>query len=316
MDGGGIVVSPVSSSTYYSTGSGYYYDGTNYWYCYLVSKTTDAGVTWHRDTLQATTDYIYGNSIAVHPTNANLVYTAGYNSIFYKSTDAGSTWSLLNSGLTNTYYIYDIAPNSQNANIIYLATYNGVYKTTNGGTNWAATTLTGTVNDVLVHPRGPDTVYAGTGAGFYKSTNAGGSWTQQNGGLVDPNVTCLAINSSGVRDSSFIFCGTKGGGMHRQFLMLIPVEEQKTETARIRFAIDPNPARDRARFQYTIDHPARIEIKIYDPQGRLVETLVDGQSNAGTHYADWNCRTQAAGIYFVKAVTDQACEIRKLILVR
>jgi hypothetical protein len=126
----------------------------------------------------------------------------------------------------------------------------------------------------------------------------------------------LAINSSGVRDSSFIFCGTKGGGMHRQFLMLIPVEEQKTETARIRFAIDPNPARDRARFQYTIDHPARIEIKIYDPQGRLVKTLVDGQSNAGMHYADWNCRTQAAGIYFVKAVTDQACEIRKLILVR
>jgi len=309
-------VSPVSSSTYYTTGSGYYYDGTNYWYYFLVSKTTDAGVSWHRDTLQSTTSYIYGNSVAVHPTNANLVYAGGYNSIFYKSTDAGSTWTLLNSGLTSAYYIYDIAPNPQNANIIYLATYYGVYKTTNGGTSWAASGLISyTVNDILVHPRGPDTVYAATSAGFYKSINAGSTWVQQNGGLVDPNVTSLAINSGGGRDSSFIFCGTKGGGLHRMFLTLIPVAEQKTETARICFAVNPNPARNRARFQYTIDHPSWIEIKIYDPQGRLVKTLVDGQSNAGTHYADWNCREQAAGIYFVKMVSDKVNEVRKLILV-
>ncbi len=310
-------MSPVSNTTYYTTGSASYYDGVNYWYYFIVSKTTDGGATWHRDTLQATTNYVIGNSVAVHPANANLVYAAGYNGIFYKSTDAGSTWSLLNTGLTNTYYIYDIAPNPQNANIIYLATYYGIYKTTNGGTSWAVSGLASyTINDILVHPRGPDTVYAGTSGGFYKSTNAGVGWIQQNGGLVDPNVTCLTMNSGGSRDSSFLFCGTKGGGIHRQYLALIAVAEQKTETHRTWFAVGPNPARERVCFQYDMPRSSRITITVYDAQGRLVETVADEYLSAGMHDTEWNCCNQSGGVYFVKAVMDQSCEIRKLILIQ
>jgi len=281
----------------------------------VVSKSTDAGLTWHRDTLLTSADYMYGYSLAIHPANQNLVYAGGYNSLFYKSTDAGSTWALLNSGLTNAYYLYDIAPNPINTNIIYLASSNGVFKTTNAGTTWAVTSLTGTVNDILVHPTGPDTVYAGTNAGFYKSTNAGGSWTTINGGLLDTYVTTIAFKQAG-RDSSFIFAGTKGGGMHRMFLNIISVAEDRCSEADVRFAIESNPARDRARFQYTLTQSSKVEVKVYDPQGCLVKTLVDDRKNAGVHYTDWNCRDQAVGVYFVKMVTDQTHEVRKLILVR
>ena len=294
-----------------------YYDTISTYY-FVVSKTTDAGVTWHRDTLlTSTTNYMVGNSVAVQPSASNLVYTAGYSGLFFKSTNAGSSWSLLNTGLTNTYYIYDIAPNPTNPNIIYLATYNGVYKTTNAGTNWAATSLTGTVNDVLVHPRGPDTVYAAANTGFYKSTNAGVNWTAMNGGLLDTYVTKLAINPGGSfrGDSSFIFAGTQGGGVHRMFLMLVPIAEDHLGDIKVCFAISPNPARDRARFQYTLDHSSRVEMKIYDAQGRLVQTLVESQKKAGTYNADWNCHAQAAGIYFVKMVSDKVNEVHKLILV-
>ncbi len=313
-----MVIDPQSSATYYTTGA---YNWLNpvdslYYYGFLVSKTTDAGVTWHRDTLQASTNYVIGQAVAVHPTNSNLVYAAGYNGIFYKSTNAGSTWNLLNSGLTTVYYIYDIAPNPQNPNIIYLATYYGVYKTIDGGTNWLASGLTSnTVNDILVHPRGPDTVYAATSAGFYKSTNAGGAWVQQNGGLLDPYVTTLSINMGG-RDSSFLFCGTKGGGLHRQYLSIIPVCEQKSETAALGLTCTPNPCRDRVCLNYLLPQASRVLIEVYDAQGRRIVTVADGDQAAGTHQAEWDCRRQAVGVYFVRVFTAQTCDVRKLILAR
>jgi hypothetical protein len=312
-----VIVDPTSPSTYYTTGALYYYDGSAYTYYFVVSKSTDGGTSWHRDTLQTSASYMYGYSVAVQPSATYLVYAAGYNGLFYKSTNAGSTWSLLNSGLSTAYYIYDIAPHPTNTNIIYLAASNGIFKTTDAGVAWTKMgTLTG-VNDILIHPRGPDTVYAGANTGFYKSTNAGVNWTAINGGLLDTYVTSLAFNPGGVfrADSSFIFAGTQGGGMHRMFLMLIPVAEERGDETKICFTIESNPARDHARFRYSLDHSSRVEVKIYDAGGRLVETLVESRKNAGTYNADWDCHTQAVGIYFVKMVSDDAQEVHKLILV-
>jgi len=265
--------------------------------------------------MRTSTEYMYGYSLAVHPANPNLVYAAGYNSLFFKSTNAGSTWTLMNSGLTNAYYIYDIAPNPANQNIIYLASSNGVFKTTNAGTTWTNCGLT-SVNDLLVHPFGPDTIYAGTSTGFYKSVNAGATWTANNAGLLDTYVTALAMKPSGRADSSFLFAGTKGGGMHRMFINIIPVAEDKTRGSRIGLTVGPNPVRGRACFQYTLPQNSRVRIAVYDAQGRRVDTVVDGQEQAGTHCVDWDCRSQAVGVYFVQTVADQSTEVGKLILMR
>jgi hypothetical protein len=278
----------------------------------VVSRSTDAGATWHRDTLNTSASYTYGLTMAVHPANSNHAYAAGYSGIFYRSTNAGATWTLLNSSLTS--YIYDIAPHPTNLNIIYLATSNGVYKTTNAGTAWSDVGLSN-VNDVLVHPRGPDTLYAATSAGFYKSTNAGGSWTMNNTGLLDPYITKLAFNA-GVPDSSFIFCGTRYGGMSRMFISVIPIAEQEGGSRGFGLAIGPNPARGRVRMSYSLTHPSRVTIAVYDIRGRRVATVVDGRRPAGVNDADWDCRHLANGVYFVKAVTNQAGEVRKLIIVR
>jgi hypothetical protein len=278
----------------------------------VVSKTTDAAATWHRDTLQISASNLYGQSVAVHPANPNHVYAAGYSGIFYRSTDAGLSWTLLNSSLSS--YIYDIAPHPTNTNIIYLATSNGVYKTTNAGAAWTDVGLSN-VNDVLVHPRGPDTLYAATGGGFYKSTNAGGSWTMNNAGLLDPNITTLAVGAGG-GDSSFIFCGTRYGGMGRMFMSIIPIAEQKEDNAGVGLVIGPTPARGRVRIQYFLAHPSRITIAVYDIRGCRVATVADENRPAGTNTADWDCRCLADGVYFVKVAGDKSRDVRKLILVR
>src|SRR5438046_2707143 len=52
--------------------------------------------------------------------------------------------------------------------------YGGVFKSTNGGTSWAAVNsgLTySSVQAVAIDPATPATLYAGTGGGVFKSTN-------------------------------------------------------------------------------------------------------------------------------------------------
>ncbi len=89
--------------------------------------------------------------------------------------------------------ITGIAPSPTDPNTIYVAAAGGgVWKTTNGGSTWAALTdnqATLNMGSIALAPSNPSIIYAGTGEastpffdsfpgrGILKSTNAGASWT-------------------------------------------------------------------------------------------------------------------------------------------
>ena len=67
--------------------------------------------------------------------------------------------------------VFDIAidPGGSNDQIIYVGTHGGVWKTTDGGTNWAAKTDSMpslSIGAVALDPGNPAIVYAGTGTAF------------------------------------------------------------------------------------------------------------------------------------------------------
>ena len=83
----------------------------------------------------------------------------------FKSTNGGTNWTAINTGLTNT-YVYALAIDPQTPDTLYAGTDGGgVFKSTNGGTNWTAinTGLTNTyVSALAIDPQTPETLYAGT----------------------------------------------------------------------------------------------------------------------------------------------------------
>jgi hypothetical protein len=80
-----------------------------------------------------------------------------------------------------------------------------------------------------------------------------------------------------------------------------------------------NPA-DRALLRYTLAAPARVAVRVYDLQGRVVRTLVDQDADAGTFQTEWNGRfddgTRAGkGIYFARfSVGGRVIDSRKIAL--
>ncbi len=94
---------------------------------------------------------------------------------FAVSTDGGTSWSAVNSGLG----VSALAIDPGNPATPYAGTVGGgVFKSTNGGWSAVNSGLTATVVFALaIDPSSPATLYAGTlGAGVFKSTDGGATW--------------------------------------------------------------------------------------------------------------------------------------------
>jgi hypothetical protein len=86
----------------------------------------------------------------------------------------------------------------------------------------------------------------------------------------------------------------------------------------------PNPFAPSTQIVYTIpsDHEITpVTLRVYDPAGRLVRTLVDEGQRPGIHRVDWDGRNDIgnsvkAGIYFYKLQWEDKTETRRMTLLR
>jgi len=159
-----------------------------------VYKSIDGGMTWNPTGLsfQLTQgDVSLIRSIVINPNNTNEVVAAGVSGM-YKSTNAGTNWTLVNDSL-----FWDLIQDPVNPSTLFAASgwvknsnigSAGIYKSTDFGSTW-------TLLSTGIPPRGavqriklsqsvsqPNIVYALTVDSLrgmyaiYKSTNSGASW--------------------------------------------------------------------------------------------------------------------------------------------
>ena len=67
----------------------------------------------------------------------------------------------------------------------------------------------------------------------------------------------------------------------------------------------PNPFRDATRLAFDLPERASVRLVVYDVQGRLVKTVVNGAREAGSYRETWSGRDEAGvpispGVYFVR----------------
>jgi photosystem II stability/assembly factor-like uncharacterized protein/surface antigen len=135
--------------------------------------------------------------LAIDPQTPSILYAGTFGGGIFKSTNGGTNWTAVNTGLTNL-EVTSLAIDPQTPNTLYAGTGSGIFKSTDGGANWTAinTGLTITrIYGLAIDPQTPNTLYAGTvNAGVFKSTDAGGNWTAINTGLTTTSVMALAID--------------------------------------------------------------------------------------------------------------------------
>ncbi len=170
-----------------------------------VYRSDDGGQTWQR--VLFLTDSTSAIDLVQHPTNPQILYASmwerirgltyrqsfGETSGIWKSTDGGTTWNEMTSGLPsgNNVGRIGIAIAKSNPDVLY-AFYDladsevAVYKSLNGGTSWTRTNdgaLYGMNSNfgwyfgqVRVDPENANRVFV-MGVNLFRTENGGSSWT-------------------------------------------------------------------------------------------------------------------------------------------
>ena len=209
-------------------------------------RSTDGGATWQRTLF--VNDSTGVSDIAVNPVHPDTIYAstwervrhytyrraAGPGTGIWRSTDRGTTWNRLTSGLPvpgdNTGRIaLAVAPSRPATVYAQLTTgvpggYQGLgfYRSTDGGTNWARRDVGGAYTGAFggfswyfgamaVDPLNADRVWA-LGVSILRSTDGGASWTNTTGSAhVDQHA--LWVDPS---DTQHLIAGNDGG-VYRSF---------------------------------------------------------------------------------------------------
>lgn len=159
-------------------------------------------------------------SLAIHPTQGNMIYAGAADGGVWKSTDSGQSWYPLMQ-YENSLSIGALAIDPVNPNTLYAGTGEptwwpgyegiGVLKSTDGGNTWA---LTGPIGNghiarITVDPVNTHIVYcAGFPGGLYRTDNGGTSWTQIRAG----DVTDFALNPL---SPNILYAGVRDDGVYK-----------------------------------------------------------------------------------------------------
>lgn len=172
-----------------------------------IYRSTNGGQSFEK--VLGKDDNTGGADVVMAPTNPNLLYASlwearqgpwengaftGPGSGLYKSTDGGTTWTHLTSGLPGAkegLSRIGIAISPSNPDRVYLTVQSsenaGIYRTDDGGVTWTRTTsdnrIYGRGDDFAapaVDPKNPDIVYSANVVAW-KSVDAGKTWVAHRG---------------------------------------------------------------------------------------------------------------------------------------
>lgn len=82
----------------------------------------------------------------------------------------------------------------------------------------------------------------------------------------------------------------------------------------------PNPFNGSTTIKYTLPQPAKVQFRVYNLRGQLVEDRVMGQQQLGSHTIQWDAESVTSGMYFyvieAQSTHNNFSRTRKLILIK
>lgn len=221
-------------------------------------------------------------------------------------------------------------------------------RSTNAGANWLASPVR--VNDVATGNQYKPAIACDTngyisviyydertGAGIVNSyyafsTDQGTTWINQK--LSDSSFAYISIGSE-VRNGEYIgidayqnkvipvWCddrkGTPDQEIYTANLNYVVSAQNNKETIPVRYALlqnYPNPFNPVTSIEYNLPRKGWVTLKIYDINGRLIKTLVEGEREAGRHFEKFGADNLASGVYFYTLTANDFRDTKKMILLK
>jgi hypothetical protein len=237
----------------------------------------------------------------------------------FRSTDGGSGWTAVDSGLTTL----DVRSLIATGTTLLAGTFGGgVFRSTDGGTFWSrADSGISQYAYVSTLAKYGSNVFEGSD-GVFLSTDEGKSWTEVDEGLTKSSLWALAVSGTDLIAGSF------GEGVWRRPLSeLVTSVADASADVPARFFLDqnyPNPFNPTTTISFTLPAKSFVTMNVFDLLGREVATLVSGELGAGRYTRRWDVAGVASGVYFYRlqarllgdAAVQSFVETKKLMVIK
>lgn len=289
-----------------------------------IYRSTDNGDTWELKNDGIPEDPIYPPYVLSFAINSSGDIFAGTSRKgLFRSTDNGDSWHKLTNGIPSS-HVATLAINSMGH--IFASDWDttapaGFFRSIDNGDSW---TKVGTgITTSYVHSlviNSIDDIFLGTfGNGVFYSTDNGDSCIDINTGIPVEVIPSLAINSKGE-----IFAGTTNYGVYKSTHSTTSIAKTKRLLPKLISLKQnyPNPFNPATTIRYNLNKSSNVILKIYNPTGQLLVTLVNSFQTEGEHEITWQPKGLPSGIYFYRLQADDPStssgqrfsETKKLIL--
>jgi photosystem II stability/assembly factor-like uncharacterized protein len=307
-----------------------------YFGTYRVWKTINGGNSWQPVSPDLTkgsdgSTWHTVSTLAISPVNPEIVLAGTDDGKVHISKDAGDNWTDITSGLPDR-TVTRVAADPFNENVIY-ATVSGfrwdeplphVYRSPDQGNTWVD--ISGNlpdlpVNVIALDPDMPDHYFVGTDAGVYYSTDGGSRWWGLGDGLGNVAVTAMKVHNP----TRSLIVGTYGLSAYKIDLdgINVGISNVPEHGQKLKLQVSPNPVIlsqcTRVNINFSVAVAGKVQIRISDCNGKIINRLLPGTLDKGQHLIQWNgCSNTGAplteGIYFINLYTQEGNLQTKLLL--
>lgn len=283
-------------------------------YTGLLHKTVDFGITWSTSLItQPPFSVLNSEGKGIIYGNENKLWICLANHGVCYSPDFGQSWSLnTNSG------IMMISPariffGSVNFGLAVIHSSPEVYVTRDAAESWQSSDNSmGATEDVAIN--GSHSWYIPNPADHFYikySSDSGVSWTQQ---LFDASGFTILEKS---RNGNVLWAGTQTGKVYKYTDIMTNANRQSFSAGDFKLYQNyPNPFNPATVISFENKIKSKVELKIYDIRGNLINEILNTVQSAGKHSIEFNAEGLSSGIYFYELTINKLSERKKMILIR
>ncbi|MGH7595305.1 MAG: T9SS type A sorting domain-containing protein [bacterium] len=240
----------------------------------------------------------------------------------FRSTDQGQTWTVANTALANDGQFHGISSMAFKDTLTGFAgglgtanTGNTLATTTDGGRTW-----TNVSNFVQTQSQVRTLVYVpNTAFQVLVATTLGGIVYSEDGGT-----TWMSLSSDVFVGLSFVsptigWAGDPNGVIAKFNGDLSTAVAERRFNLPYNFSLSqnyPNPFNPSTTISFFLPSSQLVTLKVYDPYGREVETLMRGRIAAGSYEISFDGSKLTSGIYLYRLQAGEYVETKKMILVK
>jgi len=284
-----------TSSTFYASFNTGSYDANG-----SILATTDHGITW-----EAITTPITGSPLSTFNIDSKENIYIGYSPALYRSNDHGNTWTKILHGIRNASISSIKFVDTQT--IIVGTLGDGLWHSTNYGTSWNKWTPSQFDSITGVEFLG-SSCYAGTTKGLISCPLTSTSWSNEL--LVNEQLPILQLLKS---DSGYLYASVPDAGIWTTnpnipiFRTIRPSSEKFS--LKIDQSLDHSPS-----ITFALESYEHITLSLFDILGHKLQTISEGDFDAGGHQIPFSAASLANGMYCIVLSTPNEIISAKLLV--